>query len=39
MEVITDAFMAGEDIQRTGSAALDMAYLASGRADIFLSIN
>lgn len=35
MEVITDAFMAGEDIQRTGSAALDMAYLASGRADIF----
>lgn len=38
LEVMTDAFMAGEDISRTGSAALDLAYIASGRADVFFEL-
>lgn len=34
-EVLSDVFMATEDIRRFGSAALDMAYLAANRFHIF----
>ncbi|MBR6773024.1 MAG: inositol monophosphatase [Clostridia bacterium] len=33
-----DIFMAASDIRRTGSAALDLAYLAAGRNDLFFEM-
>ncbi len=33
--VLTEVFMKTEDILRTGAAALDLAYVAAGRTDIF----
>lgn len=36
--VMTEAFEQAEDLLRTGSAALDLAYIAAGRADIFFEL-